>query len=202
MHWLYMHTNSLALLDEAGFLYDSTIGYNETVGYRAGTSQIFKPIQSKRLLELPLQIMDTALFYPARLNLSETEAWKELAPILNNAVRNGGVLSINWHDRSIAPERLWGDFYTRLLDSLQDKNPWFATATQAVLWFRRRRTTEFHWPQRKGESLRINIPLSQDQTLPPMRLRLHRPRSNNSGFSREYDSVDFCLNSDLELCLD
>ena len=29
-------------LEKAGFSYDSTVGYNETIGYRAGTAQVFK----------------------------------------------------------------------------------------------------------------------------------------------------------------
>jgi len=33
--------------------------------------------------------------------------------------RQGGVLTVNWHDRSIAPERLWDDFYLDLLDDLK-----------------------------------------------------------------------------------
>jgi peptidoglycan/xylan/chitin deacetylase (PgdA/CDA1 family) len=205
MHWLYMNTDSPALLDEVGFLYDSTSGYSETVGYRAGTSQIFKPLQAKKLLELPMQIMDTALFYPARLNLSETQAWNRLGPVLDHVVYHGGVLTINWHDRSIAPERLWGDFYARLLDSLQDRGPWFATATQAVHWFLRRRSVKFDWPQRKGEPAHIRILLSPDQNLPPMRLRIHRPQhlqSNKLVFSKEYESVDLCLNRDVEFGLD
>ena len=45
-------------------VYDSTIGYNETVGYRAGTTQPYRPLAASRLLELPLHVMDTALFYP------------------------------------------------------------------------------------------------------------------------------------------
>src|SRR2546425_2088062 len=39
MHWLYFDDHSPLALEKAGFSYDSTMGYNETVGYRAGTSQ-------------------------------------------------------------------------------------------------------------------------------------------------------------------
>ena len=70
MHWLFFDQNSLDKLEEAGFSYDSTVGYNETVGYRAGTTQAFKPLGAARMLELPMHIMDTALFYPAYMNLS------------------------------------------------------------------------------------------------------------------------------------
>ncbi len=64
MHWLYYDQQSPVALEKAGAAYDSTIGYNETVGYRAGTTQVYKPLEANRLLELPLHVMDTALFYP------------------------------------------------------------------------------------------------------------------------------------------
>src|SRR5262249_48023540 len=37
MHWLYFDAAAPEKLEAAGFLYDSTSGYNGTVGYRAGT---------------------------------------------------------------------------------------------------------------------------------------------------------------------
>ena len=42
MHWLYFDVNSPRCLESAGFDYDSTWGYNDAVGYRAGTSQVFR----------------------------------------------------------------------------------------------------------------------------------------------------------------
>ena len=91
-----------------GAAYDSTVGYNETVGYRAGTTQVFKPLQASRLLELPQHVMDTALFYRAHLGLSQREASTYLSRIVDNAEQFGGCLTINWHDRSMAPERAVG----------------------------------------------------------------------------------------------
>jgi hypothetical protein len=44
MHWLFFDERSPAILEAAGFSYDSTVGYNQTVGYRAGTTQVFKPM--------------------------------------------------------------------------------------------------------------------------------------------------------------
>ena len=41
MHWLYFEDDSPAFLEKAGFSYDSTVGYNETIGFRAGTMQAF-----------------------------------------------------------------------------------------------------------------------------------------------------------------
>jgi hypothetical protein len=205
MHWLYMNGNSPAVLDNAGFLYDSTMGYNETVGYRSGTSQVFKPLPATRMLELPLHIMDTALFYPGRLNLSPFEAWEKVAPILDNAPRYGGVLTINWHDRSIAPERLWGDFYVRLLDWLDDRGPWYSTATQAVRWFRRRRSVTFGKVERERTCTHVKVSVPPDEGLPSMRLRVHQLRGpaqlGEFDLNKNYGWRDLRLNSDMDVCV-
>jgi hypothetical protein len=139
MHWLFFDSESAGKLEEAGFSYDSTVGYNETVGYRAGTTQAFRPFGTKRLLELPLHIMDTALFYPAYLHLSSEQANMRIDGMVKDMGQFGGVLMVNWHDRSIAPERLWDDFYAELVEKFKSAGAWFCTAAEAAQWFRRRR---------------------------------------------------------------
>ncbi|MGO9008531.1 MAG: hypothetical protein ACLQPN_00385 [Bryobacteraceae bacterium] len=143
MHWLYFSEQSPVTLERAGVDYDSTIGYNETVGYRAGTTQAYKPLEVDRLLELPLHVMDTALFFPTHLDLSPKEAHSRVGSIIDNAVKLGGTVTVNWHDRSIAPERLWGGFYVDLVAELKSKGAWFATAAETVSWFRKRRAATF-----------------------------------------------------------
>jgi hypothetical protein len=177
MHWLYSDQRSAGVLEEADFSYDSTVGYNETVGYRAGTGQVFKPLSASRLLELPLHVMDTALFYPDYLDLTEQEASACLATFLNNGVYYGGALTINWHDRSIAPERLWDSFYVRLLDQLTRKGALFCTASQAVAWFQLRRSAVFEKPAVEGE-VRVKLPVERDEVLPGLRLRFHPPKAS------------------------
>ncbi|MGZ5023655.1 MAG: hypothetical protein ACXWBS_02200 [Chthoniobacterales bacterium] len=144
MHWLYFGEKSFSLLGEAGYSYDSTVGYNGAVGYRAGTSQVFKPLGVEHLLELPMHVMDTALFFPSHMHLSPREAKARLDHLIANAERFGGVLTINWHDRSIAPERLWDDFYIALVRELKERGAWMPTAAEAVAWFRNRRESSFH----------------------------------------------------------
>ena len=144
MHWLYFNESSPTVLERAGFSYDSTVGYNETVGYRAGTTQVYKLLQANNLLELPLHVMDTALFYPDYLNLSFDEADQRVGAIINNAIQFGGGITFNWHDRSIAPERLWGEFYARLIDHLKMKEAWCA-AQEACCRFEERRSVLISW---------------------------------------------------------
>lgn len=143
MHWLYFDRESPTHIAAAGFTFDSTWGYNEAVGYRAGTSQVFQ-LNGTSLLELPMSIMDSALFYPSRMNLRQHDAAAVCLEVVTNAKRFGGTIVINWHDRSLAPERLWDNFYRRLLDDVECGNRvWFATAGEAVDWFRWRRCLRF-----------------------------------------------------------
>ncbi len=72
MHWLLRDEGTSRVLEEAGYAYDASAGYNETVGYRNGTSQVFMPLDCRTLLELPIHIQDGALFLPQRLNLSDS----------------------------------------------------------------------------------------------------------------------------------
>ena len=142
MHWLYFDEKSPGVLEQAGFSYDSTVGYNNVIGYRAGTGQVFKPLQVQQLLELPMHIMDTALFFPSYMDLSPAQARAEVSNLIKHAERFGGVLTINWHDRSIAPERLWDDFYIELVEELKRRGAWMPTASDAVAWFRARRAAQ------------------------------------------------------------
>jgi len=145
MHWLYFSADSPRTLELAGFDYDSTWGYNDAVGYRAGTSQAFRPMVCETLMELPMSIMDSALFSSGRMNLSPGKASQLCRRIVANARRFGGTVVINWHERSLAPERLWGRFYRELVGEIaRGDQAWFAKAGEAVEWFRWRRSIRFH----------------------------------------------------------
>ena len=181
MHWLYFDEQSPLNLERAGAAYDSTVGYNQAVGFRAGTMQAYKPLQAKQLLELPLHVMDTALFYPSRLNISPAEAKLQVGDIIDHAVRFGGSVTVNWHDRSLAPERQWGRFYVELIDDLKSRGAWFSTASQAVAWFRKRRSAVFETIGWESDRLRVKVAVDGKEELPPLRLHIHKPGSGAAG---------------------
>lgn len=173
MHWLYFDESSPAALDAAGFSYDSTVGYNQTIGYRAGTSQVFKPMAAQSLLELPMHVMDTALFYPDYLDLAPAQAQQSVLSLVANAARLGGVLTVNWHDRSLSPERLWDDTYVRAIEQLRAGGACFLTAARAVSWFRRRRAAVF---EQTSDAVKIKIPPADDPSLPGLLVRSYSTR--------------------------
>jgi hypothetical protein len=199
MHWLYYNEKSSAVLEKAGAVYDSTIGYNETVGYRAGTTQAYKPLGVERLLELPMHVMDTALFYLSYLGLSPRKASARLCQMADNVVKFGGCLTVNWHDRSLAPERLWGGCYRDLIQGLKSRGAWFSTAGQAVSWFRKRRSAAFVMDSIEPGAVRVKITVDHGDILPGLRLRIHKARKlGPNGAHRSEDYVDMAAEESME----
>jgi len=192
MHWLYFQGQSPMHLEKAGFLYDSTYGYNNTVGFKGGTTQVFRPLGVERLLELPLQIQDTALFYSGRMGLEEDSAFELCRTIVSINLMYGGVLVINWHHRSIAPERLWGEFYERLIHHLREYRVWFGTAGEVVRWFEKRRKAQFNEVKLEESGLKIKICGQEGFSRPDLILRLHKPKLtfNEKGKETVNDFID------------
>lgn len=183
MHWLLQNADTSRVLEEAGFEYDSTVGYNETIGYRAGTTQVYCPLSSQNLLELPMHIQDGALFFPKRLGLSDDEAWQMCKKVTSQAQTFGGVLTVIWHDRSHGPERFWGDFYVRFVQTLRSLNCWFGTAAEVVDWFRKRREVCFEPLEALGGT-HTRLRYGGEEIQPPLRIRVYTPaRCRNDGES-------------------
>ena len=202
MHWLYFSEHSFKVLDDSGFKYDSTFGYNDAVGFRAGTVQVFRPVGVKNLLELPLNIQDTALFYPGRMNLSRQKAAILIDDILKHYSVFGGALTINWHQRSLGPERQWGHFYIHLLKKFKKYNIWFSTAGKSVRWFMKRRLTSFKFFALTSNNVKLALRGYAPDDTPGLVLRIYRPTNNTSANSISYNfnllSYDLPIHRDLE----
>lgn len=179
MHWLFFSENSPDVLEQAGFSYDSTAGYNDTVGYRSGTSQAFR-LPGTALYELPLHIMDTALLSSGRMALSEAAAFERIKEICFHASENGGALTVNWHHRSVGPERFWDELYINVLGELEKSGAWFATARNAVSWFQKRRAVVFRSVERCDGGMNIKLTCPSGDDMPGVVLRVHTPSPSHS----------------------
>jgi hypothetical protein len=175
MHWLLGDQNTFRVLEEAGYDYDTSVGYNETIGYRSGTTQAYRPLGAQALLELPMHIQDGALFFPQRLDLSEPDAWERCGGLIDNAKKLGGALTLLWHDRSHGPERFWGDFYVRLVQALKSLDAWFGSAAQVVGWFRKRREVRFEQVEAADGRSQIRLRYDGEAILPSLKVRVYRP---------------------------
>ena len=119
------HRN-LGPLEAAGFAYDSSLGFGDAIGFRAGIAHPFRPWDFERdapydLIEVPLAAMDVTLSAERYLNLSADEAGARLRVLLDWAERNGGGFAVLWHseqyDSALLPG--WDVLYRRLLDDVR-----------------------------------------------------------------------------------
>jgi hypothetical protein len=129
------HAN-LEPLDEAGFSYDSSLGFAGAIGFRAGIAHPFRPWDFARdrpfdLVEIPLAAMD-ATFEERYLNLSAVEAEPKLMRLLDGAAERGGGFSILWHTDRFDPasSQRWDRLYERMIDAVYERGGVCMTAGQ------------------------------------------------------------------------
>lgn len=129
--------------EEAGFACDATLGYNETIGFRAGIAAPFHPWnfasrRAHRLLELPLTCMDGALFRSLRLKPEAAE--HATLEHLDRVEAAGGVAGLLWHPNAAAEEHFpgWWGCFIAALDRLGQRGAWVAPARDIAAWWTER----------------------------------------------------------------
>ena len=120
-HYLRWHPESWVDWEICGLSYDSSVGFAEVPGFRAGTAIPYRPwiIQRNRkanLLEIPLILMDGTLGVYMKV-LPET-AYEIAANIILRCELVGGVFTFLWHNSALLDPR-YGDFYQQLLKKLE-----------------------------------------------------------------------------------
>jgi hypothetical protein len=206
MHWLYFGPASPEKLEQAGYSFDSTSGYNEQIGFKAGTTQVYKPPGATELLELPMHIMDTALLYPSRMALTISESKAAIRVMFETTARFGGVVTLNWHDRSLAPERLWDGVYRWVLSELDDRGALVVRAGDAVAWFRKRRSIVFRRKEQGAKEVVAASTLLEVVPADRMVIRVYLPgkvsRLGEAAFSELPSYQDFLLGEEKEIDVD
>jgi len=125
---------------EAGFKYDSTLGYNDNVGFRRGTCypyQLYDLKAEKKLqiIEIPLIIQDGAMLNQGRgMRLDLDTAFQYIILLTEQVAKCGGVLTLLWHPSYIINPCWWG-LYGKALKYLQQKNAWFASVQEIGDWW-------------------------------------------------------------------
>lgn len=127
---------------EAGFKYDSTLGFNDNIGFRFGTCYPWLLYDLKAevelpIMEIPLIIQDGALLNPSKgMRLDSDTAFKYIIQISEQVEAVGGVLTLLWHPNHI--DKLdWWSLYTQALKYLYEKNAWFASVKEVGDWYQK-----------------------------------------------------------------
>jgi hypothetical protein len=87
---------------------------------------------------------------------------------------------VNWHDRSLAPERLWGSFYLKFLENLKKSKVWIDTASRATRWFDKRRSVSFDEVLFSQDKVKLRIVSSNHDDLPGLTVRIHTPKTGKT----------------------
>jgi hypothetical protein len=121
------HRN-LASVAAAGLRYDTTLGFPDAVGFRAGIARPFRPWDFSSdapldLVEVPLAAMDATLAEERYLGLSARRAEPQLQRLLDWAAENGGAFAILWHPDRFDPLTSggWDRLYSRVLAGVQER---------------------------------------------------------------------------------
>ena len=121
------HRN-LAPLAGLGFRYDTSLGFPDALGFRAGIAHPFRPWDFSRdqaadLVEVPLAVMDATLAEERYAGLSASAAKPRVLELLDWAAENGGAFSILWHpERFDSPSaRGWDRLYFETIDAVRER---------------------------------------------------------------------------------
>lgn len=113
---------------EAGIKYDTTLGFNDVIGFRTGVANPYHPYdfngkKEHKIVEIPMVVMDGTLFdYKGEASI------REVIDILKEVKKFNGCISINWHQRTAARDYGWYKFYKGLLEWIKENNG------KACLW--------------------------------------------------------------------
>ena len=119
-HYLRWNPAAWRAWEDVGLAYDSTLGFADCIGFRAGTAVPYHPwmIEEDRelaVLEIPLVVMDcTPIAY---MHLDEDQTLRDVDTLIRRCETTGGVFTLLWHNVSVL-EQPYAQLYPRILDLL------------------------------------------------------------------------------------
>lgn len=134
MHYLrFRHPDTWLAVEEAGFAYDSTLGFPDALGFRNGLCYPFKPMMDRKflqVLEVPLAVMDTTLF--GYLRLTPSQAFDAIRAVAQRVEALRGVLTLLWHNSSLGEPLYegWGRLYRALLLYFSERGAWITSCAE------------------------------------------------------------------------
>jgi len=117
-------TRTPLMLEKAGIKCDTTFYYNNICGFmrhKTCSPFYFYSHQDNRIvdvIEIPTVIMDSTLFN--YLSCTDEDAYEKSIEILDKVRERKGVVCINWHNETSAPEYGWYSTYQDVLRWMKD----------------------------------------------------------------------------------
>ena len=120
-HYLRWHPDTWTHWEQCGLAYDSTVGFADHVGFRAGTCVPYFPWlwkQNRRaeLLEIPLIVMDRTITSANYMGLTPDQSLITLKNLMRRCQAAGGVLTLLWHNNCLGHP--FSAYYPRIFAEL------------------------------------------------------------------------------------
>jgi len=139
----FRYQNLFKVLEQANIKYDSSIGFDERIGYRAGISYPFQPYNMEEnrpfnVLEIPLIVMDVALFNQTGANIKQ--ASRRINQLIGIAKRHKSHLSICWHTHMFNPAEhpYWAKLYWKSLQTAKLNKAWLCSLDKLYNYWKNR----------------------------------------------------------------
>lgn len=127
-------------------LYDSSVGFVEDAGFRAGFCLPYRPFDligrtAINIWELPLIIMDTAVLRADNRGLTFQECLDLIFAYIQTVKKYHGVLTILWHNYSFPPAGIssdyqrWQEVYEKTLQELNKEGALMSSGRDIINWW-------------------------------------------------------------------
>jgi peptidoglycan/xylan/chitin deacetylase (PgdA/CDA1 family) len=117
-HWLNYFENITPKIHEEFFEYDSTLGWNDRIGFRSGSASLYNPYnfdeqKAFKYQIIPQVIMDSNVYDYANNENIFLKA-KEIIQKAKDVSKTTNI-SISWHQRVSSNDYNWHKFYEEIL---------------------------------------------------------------------------------------
>jgi hypothetical protein len=135
-HYLRWTPQSWLDWESCGLRYDSSVGFADHIGFRAGTSFPFRPWcwaenRELNLIEVPLILMDCTPVKYMRLDFQE--GLERVRALIRRVEQTGGVFTLLWHNTPLLDPDYDG-WYENILDLLGGAKAYEVPRLAANLW--------------------------------------------------------------------
>jgi len=123
-HYLNLNEDTWKLQQEAGYLYDASLGYTRNIGFKDEIYFPFQPLK-KEFLVFPLPIMDFCL-------INKKNSWESFLQLMDDIEARNGILVINWHQRVFNNQEFPGyrELYIKIIEECLRRNAKFSTLSE------------------------------------------------------------------------
>lgn len=121
-HWMmFSWADTWKCQQDAGFVLDSSLGFNDRSGFRNSAALKFKPWRDGQAMDfevLPIALMDSQFYDYAPMD--DEERYRKMKGWIDEIKSVHGQATVIWHQRVFSSDYGWGHGYKTLLEMIDN----------------------------------------------------------------------------------